>query len=238
MIKEALQYIVAQARPEIREINGQTWSDKNLVRIDYHPKNNNPISFSTLDSLVDYIVSDFDFLNDMYFVHVESPTRVKVFSNLDNDMKRDHVAEVRAEIPDQITDRYMDCDKFLLALRSRFVETEDQKLLLKYAGTVEAGTITEYGDDGVSQKAVVKTGVASKSDALLPSSVLLAPYRTFSEVSQVESSFVFRMEENKGHITCGIFECDGGAWRLKAMAAVKNYLQERLADRPNFKVIS
>ena len=38
MLKEAMQYIVNMAAPNVQEINGETWSDKELYRIDYSPK--------------------------------------------------------------------------------------------------------------------------------------------------------------------------------------------------------
>lgn len=64
------------------------------------------------------------------------------------------------------------------------MQGNDRDLILKFAGTVENGTIAQYGDDGVTQKATVKTGIASKGDAIVPNPVRLRPYRTFIEVEQ------------------------------------------------------
>ena len=114
-------------------------------------------------------------------------------------------------------------------MQSKFVPNTDSDLLLKFAGTVESGTITDYGDDGISQKATVKTGVASKADAVIPSPVRLKPYRTFTEVDQPESDFVFRMKEDKyDGVQCALFEADGGAWKLHAMESIQEYLEEQL----------
>lgn len=38
MIQKALQYIVGMRKPEIMEINGETYSDKDLTRICHNPK--------------------------------------------------------------------------------------------------------------------------------------------------------------------------------------------------------
>lgn len=114
-------------------------------------------------------------------------------------------------------------------------------LLLKFAGTVENGTVAEYGDDGVSQKATIKTGIATKADAKVPNPVRLRPYRTFIEVEQPESAFVFRMRDNgdRGGVECAIFEADGGAWKNAAMKSIKEYLQFELEDlKKQFIVIS
>ena len=122
-------------------------------------------------------------------------------------------------------------------MQSKFVPNEDRELLLKFAGTVEAGTVAQYGDDGVTQKATIKTGLTSKGEALIPNPVVLRPYRTFLEVKQPESAFIFRMREGHG-VECAIFEADGGAWQIEAMQNVKAYLEKELKGMKRFTVIA
>lgn len=57
--------------------------------------------------------------------------------------------------------------------------------------------------------------------------VTLAPYRTFQEVEQPVSQFVFRVD-NKRNVT--LAEADGGMWKLDARRTVKQYLCGQLAD--------
>ena len=126
-------------------------------------------------------------------------------------------------------------------LQSVFQDGDDRDLLLRFAGTVENGTVTQYGDDGVSQKATIKTGIASKGDALVPNPVKLRPFRTFLDVEQPESQFIFRMRDNEryGGVDCALYEADGGAWKIQAMKKIKDYLEyelSNLADR--FIIIS
>ena len=114
----------------------------------------------------------------------------------------------------------------------------DKALLLKFAGTVEQGSVAEYGDDGVTQKATVRQGIASKTDAVVPNPVKLRPYRTFTEVVQPASDFIFRMKEDRG-ITCALFEADGGAWKNAAMKNIKECLEFELEGyQDQFIVIS
>ena len=129
-------------------------------------------------------------------------------------------------------------ESFCIALQSKFVDNEDRKLLLKFAGTVQDGTVTEYGDDGISQKATVKTGLSSKSDAIVPNPVILKPFRTFLEVDQPESAFIFRMKNGNYGVQCALFEADGGAWKIEAMKNIKEYLQEELKEVEDLVVIS
>lgn len=236
MIKEALEYIVGLKTPVITEIDGNTYSDKPLNRISYVPYAKT-IGMKTLTSLVEYIKANIDSMSERMIVHVISPTEVHLYSSLDADRKREYLVEVNAELPDFRFGSFIDHENFVIALQSKFVPNEDRDLVLKFAGTVEDGTVAEYGDDGVTQKATIKTGVASKADAVVPNPVNLIPYRTFLEVQQPASDFIFRMKSSCG-VQCAIFEADGGAWKNEAMSRIKNYLALELSEYPHFTVIS
>ena len=55
----------------------------------------------------------------------------------------------------------------------------------------------------------------------------LRPFRTFQEVEQPESEFLLRLDED-GNI--GLFEADGGMWKLTARQTVKAFLEKKLAE--------
>ena len=236
MIKEALEYIVGLKKPEIINIGDQVYSDKTLRRVSHNPKAET-MKLSTLTSLIEYIKAEIDSMPRKMIIHVESPTAVRLVSQLDEDRIRECIICVSAEIPHFSFGQYMGHESFLIALQSQFIKGNDRELLLKFAGTVEDGTVAQYGDDGVTQKATIKTGIASKGEAIVPSPVLLRPFRTFLEVQQPESPFIFRMRQDVG-VKCALFEADGGAWRNIAMKNVKEYLQYELSDFPQFIVIS
>lgn len=236
-IKEALEYIVGLRKPEIMSIGGESYSDKELRRISFNPKAQ-PIEMTTLTSLVEYIKANIDLMNEKMIIHVQSPTKVALYSQLDDERKREYLVWVEAHTPEFQYGRYYDHESFLIALQSKFINNSDRELLLRFAGTVEDKSVTTYGDDGVTQKATIKTGVASKTDAIVPNPVVLCPYRTFTEVSQPKSAFVFRMSQDNGGVKCAIFEADGGAWKNAAMRNIKEYLQAELKDIPQFTVIS
>lgn len=240
MIKEALQYIVGLSAPTIQDIDGETYSDKPLHRVDYAPLAD-PIKLSTLESLVDYIKSEKDDLTHTgtraMFIHVVSPVKVKLYSTLNWNRERETIAEVNANVPEFWFNRWIDHESFCIALQSKFLPNEDRALLLKFAGTVESGTIAEYGDDGVTQKATVKVGIAKKGEAVIPNPVKLVAYRTFIEVEQPESQYIFRMQDRNG-IQCALYEADGGAWEISAMRRIKAYLEAALAGMDGYIVIS
>lgn len=126
-----------------------------------------------------------------------------------------------------------------ITIKLTFEQNEGSEAVLRFAGTIESGTLAAYSDDGISQSATVKKGIAGKESALVPNPVKLRPYRTFIEVQQPESEFIFRMKDYDGEIGCAIFEADGGAWKREAMKNIKEYLEFELADlAPQFTVIS
>lgn len=245
-LKEALEYLISLAPPTVQEIelrdgSKEMFSDKQLYRYNPHLPKADALKTSTLTSLIDYIKSNIDIMSEKMIVSIVSPTQVELLSQLDSERDRECLMVVKADLPAFSFDQFMDKEKFVISIQSKFLDdpVTDKDLILKFAGTVENGTLTEYGDDGVTQKATVKTGIATKSDAIVPNPVKLKPFRTFLEVAQPQSSFIFRMNQNKyGGVDCGLFEADGGAWRLSAMDNIKEYLKRELAEFPRFTVIS
>ncbi|WP_420841227.1 hypothetical protein [Evansella clarkii] len=147
-------------------------------------------------------------------------------------MKRNKWVKAEAWIPEFRFDRFYDAETFNIKLQSTFVKNEDRDIMLKVVGNIKEENVASVGDDGTSQSVVAKTGVASVGNVKVPNPVLLAPYRTFVEVEQPESEFVFRMQSGP---TCALFEADGGAWKIKAMQRIKEYLEEELREKIDSK---
>lgn len=77
--------------------------------------------------------------------------------------------------------------------------------------------------------------MASLAKAKAPNPVTLRPYRTFSEVEQPSSEFIFRINQLAN---MALFEADGGKWRLDAINNIANYLKEELADQTNITILA
>lgn len=157
-----------------------------------------------------------DFKTGHYIAQVVSPTEVRLFSSLDADRQRETLAVVKAEIPEFSFGQFIGNEEFVIGVQSKFLnedaEANDKPIILQFAGNVKAGTVAEYGDTGVGQKAAIKKGVASLQEVEVPSPCRLMPYRTFTEVAQPMSNFIFRVKDNDRYgVTCALFEADGGA---------------------------
>lgn len=236
MNKEAMEYLVNLGEKDdpIIQLGQGTYSRVGLSRVTEPVANS--LTVSTLTGLVDYIKGNVDKLKDELLIQVESHKRVKLFSPLNEDRNRELFIEAEAILPSNVQyDRFIDTERFNIMLQSSFVDAGDKKSLLQYTGLVQDENVKSIGDDGVSQQVTVKTGVASVGQAIVPNPVSLAPYRTFPEVEQPISKFIFRMKEGP---SAAIYEADGGAWRNEAIKNIKEYLEKELEEVKNIKIIA
>ena len=237
MIKEAIEYIVGLSKPTLTNYGTYDYSDKPLHVVKPYIPKAETLYLHTLTGLVDYIKSETDSMMGDMIIEVASPTTVVMYSQLNTERDRECIAEVTAMVPYFNFERFIEQESFCIGVQSKFEPTEDRALMLKFAGTVESGTVAEYSDDGVTQKATVKQGLTSKAEGIVPSPVKLIPYRTFLEVDQPESEFIFRMRDSHG-VECALFEADGGAWQTEAMERIKFWLKTELKGIPNYTVIA
>jgi hypothetical protein len=225
MIKEAIQYLLELTRPETIEAAGKIYSTNQLYRLDKE-QDVSPINARSLSGLVDYVKSNFDHERPV-MIHVESPTKVSVFDALNDINDRRTYVKAGALLPDIILEQYMDRERFQIMLQACFVTNEHKSTVIKVISSiVEDGSVTTT-DDGLSQRVTAKTGIATVGNIELPNPVTLKPFRTFAEVAQPESEFVLRLKEG-GKV--GLFEADGGAWELNAMANIAEFLATELAE--------
>lgn len=234
--QEALKYLVnlGEEKDPIVMLDQGTFTKASLSRV--KEAKASVLTVSTLTGLVDYIKSDLDKLPEKLLIQVISPREVALYSPLNADREREQYISAEAILPDNVVyDRFIGTEQFNIMLQSAFVDVGTKSALLKYTGLIQDEAVKTIGDDGVSQQVTVKTGVASVGQAIVPNPVELAPYRTFPEVDQPISKFIFRMQEGP---KAAIFEADGGAWRNKAILNIKGYLQEELKELKNIEIIA
>lgn len=234
--REALEYLVnlGEKKEPIIELDQGTFSRVSLSRVTEPVASK--LTVSTLTGLVDYIKTNVDKLEGKLLIQVKSPEEVTLYSPLNADREREKYVSAEAILPNNVVyDRFLDTERFNIMLQSAFVDDEDKSKLLKYTALITDDTVKNFGDDGVSQQVTVKTGVASVGQAVVPNPVTLAPFRTFPEVEQPESKFIFRMKEGP---SAALFEADGGAWRNKAILNIKAYLEKELEHNHNVEIIA
>lgn len=191
------------------------------------------IRINTLSGMVNYIKSNIERFDHKLILHIEDETSIQLMGTLEIDGKREVLAAANAIVPRFDFGQFYDVESFNIALQSKFVdlktetELDDRSILLQVVGNVTEDNVRSTGDDGVSQTVSIKQGIASKAEVKVPNPVNLAPYRTFLEVDQPVSQFVFRMKEGP---RAAIFEADGGAWRNQAIVNIREYFRDQLSE--------
>lgn len=192
-----------------------------------------PFGVATLGAVRDYLRANRDGVPlDKVAVHVESPSRVTVGGAL-RERSRDrelYITAQAADLTDGFLGRFMPLEDFLIGLQVRFVDADDRKRVLSLLSNVKHETVKTAMDDGVTQVVQARAGVALVQDVAVPNPVTLCAYRTFRDIPQPVAPFVLRVNGGKpgGLPEVGLFEADGGAWKLTTIERVRDWLIEAL----------
>lgn len=227
MIKEALQYIVGLSDIKTIEHNHEVYADRQLHRVPNELDCPEPLGVNTLSGFMDYVAANeghaAECTEDPLYIQIVSPTDVRLVSVLNADNKRSTYIKATALLPEQNFGRVLDQERFLIWLRTSFVETQNRQDMIQFCGCVTGNDVVNLDDDGISQKVSVSTFVGTR-DAIAPTDPVLCPYRTFVDIEQPESQFVFRTKKMDFGVGFVLYEADGGAWKTAAMDNIRKYI--------------
>ena len=238
---EAMKLLVQTAQdakePTLLEIGDVQFSSRALFdtrKEDPHPE---PIKLGTLIGLVDYVGGKTESFADRSFVHVCSPDDVRFLSPFSGPAPSRATYAWAEAVCGFKFGQFYDSESFIIALQSLFVPTATTRTLLLWIGQIKNEQVKTSEDDGTTQIVTARAGVILRAEVTVPNPVALQPYRTFLEVEQPQSAFVFRVSAGGegGRPKCALFEADGGAWRGVASERIKAYLTERL---PGITIVS
>lgn len=235
--RDAMQFLYTlgcQSRDYVvQEIDGHMYTNSpDLNRINpVMPMELPVMDIFTLDGLIVYIMTDPDKLLQKFgrlVVSVENETRVNLYSVAygPENARRSLLASCVLHNKPFSFDTYMDQEDFIVRLQSRFVQTQARDKVGQVVGNLAAEQGVSTSDDGISQRVIVKNGVARMGDVVIENPVPLKPYRTFPEIEQVESPFVLRIrsEEGQKKPLVALFDADGGMWRREAVRRIYMHL--------------
>ena len=231
MIKEAIEKIESMASAVVTHVVGtRTYSSKPIHPVlEPSPK---ALSITTLTGLRDYLKADVDTLSPTeLIIHVFDYENVALISRLLEPWQtRDTLIAVKCDNLKFPFGQFMDVENFIIRLQSQFVQDEATATILKIVGNVTDSVVKQFNDDGVTQQATVKAGVSRVENIAVPNPVTLAPFRTFLEIEQPASKFVFRMRSGNEAPACALFEADGGTWKNTATLRIKEWLADQIKD--------
>lgn len=209
-----------------------------------------PLALNQLTGLLDWISHEgikIQDKKDFLMVQVVSPTEVRVIGRVNNQGRRSVYVDVNAVVDNIPFGRFLDQEDMVILLQSQFVHDEEQQtekgiddrdILLQVVSNLRSDEVQQQTDDGVSQTVQINSGVASVSTVKVPNPVTLIPYRTFQEIEQPASKFIFRMHEG---MTSALFEADNSQWKVEAKQRIKTFLineQQKAFGAIKFPVIA
>lgn len=222
-----IERIVEENRVQIIESNGRTFATKNLVEIMPRKTIAKGIIFSDLSSIVEIVKREMSRFVLPVYINIETETSVSVITSLDDEKEREIPYGAIAEGSKFNFGKGYDYERFVIAIRSLFIQTEYTANLLQLLKKVSNIESVETSDDGITQQVVAKQGAMLASDVKISPIIRLAPFRTFIEVGQPESEFLFRISDGNSF---ALYEADGGAWKIKAKTNIRMFFEDALAE--------
>lgn len=226
--KEALEFLANCGEAKVIEADGNKYIT-NKATLVQEATVSRAFELTTLTGVIDYINTSVDVstVGAEMTIHIVSPDEVRIYSELNEDRNRECLVIAAASLPTFNYGNFYDSESFIIELLSKFENNTHREQILKLVGNIKEDHIKNTGDNGFSQTVTVKVGIATVEDIDVPNPVELAPYRTFPEIDQPESSFVFRLKDGP---RAALFNAGGTGWRIEAMRTIKEYLTENLSE--------
>lgn len=225
------ELVKGQVEPAIEEINGveyeKTARGYSLLQ-NTHTKY---IEVNSLDGLVGMIDA---YLNETKDTDIKAPfivnidfNNIQVMSALGNDKIRNYLIEANPMIPNLEMGHRLTVEELIILLSTSYVPTENTTKFINSLSSLRVVEEVEFNDDGIGQTVVAKQGASMNKSFQVQPIVKLQPIRSYAEIEQVESKFLFRV--NKDGTVC-LRDADGGQWKYEVQKRIFDYLKEKLND--------
>lgn len=228
MFKTALEYLTSLAKPTTIDVGGRLFYDSTYSPAeDIYPAT---LTINNLTGIIDYLTEEPEIWENFRFIHIADFNNVVLYQSITGPFNQREPIIISTARPCQFQfDTKMDIETFIISLRSLFVNNEDREYLFKFLSSVKIDASATIEDDGISQKITARQGTSSlMSELSIKPFVCLQPFRTFNEIAQPESEFIFRLGSNADkEPRVSLHECDGEAWKQKAIADIKSWFKNQ-----------
>lgn len=237
MKANVISKILEISEPLLVEVEGQKYWARNqapVKPVSWHPAS---LNVASLIGMRDFIEACKPELCERSFLHVVGPREVQLVSPFTGDTLERHVYATTVSSPSRHTwNDYLPLEKFNIWLTIGFVQTEGVAQILSVVSNITDASSVNLADDGITQRAIVKTGLVSHDNVNLPKLISLQPIRTFPEIEQPASTFLLRTkspEAGTGDIQAALFISDiNNRWELDAVTSIKEWLRSNIPDVP------
>ena len=227
MLKQFAQFLSEMKETKIFDVDGKKFTnDPNLEEIIPHVDRPTVMTVTSLDAICKLVRTEIKRNAYPLFVCAEEYNKAVVYSTYRDDYTRDTIYMAKADAPG-LSLGWRSQQEMIIALQSLVIPTEASAELLNMLKSMTDESSITSRDNGVTQEVTVKSGVSLAKTVQVKPRVKLTPFRTFLEVSQPESEYLVRVD--KGN-QIGLFEADGGIWKLEAKKNIAVYFERELAD--------
>ena len=233
MIREAIDRIVQLAKtPTIfppENIEG-SWSDTSFQRI--LPILPEHLHSENLESVGDFIQIGEE---ETYMIHIVSPNTVYVYAPQDEYGRRPKLLEVvQPTYENRFLERWMPIEEMVIQAQLLCELGEDRDRLLKIIGNLADENVKTLSDDGVTQRATVRQGVAKVEEVNIRNPFYLAMKRGFTQIEAPHSLFILRL---KG-LQAALFDVAGTDWRSTYIERIRSFLEIKLEEKKLLDIVN
>ena len=227
MLKQFAQFLSEMKETKIFDVDGKKFTnDPDLEEIIPHVDRPTVMTVTSLDAICKLVRTEIERNVYPLFVCAEEYNKAVVYSTYRDDYTRDTIYMAKADAPG-LSLGWRSQQEMIIALQSLVIPTEASAELLNMLKSMTDESSITSRDNGVTQEVTVKSGVSLAKTVQVKPRVKLIPFRTFLEVSQPESEYLVRVD--KGN-QIGLFEADGGIWKLESKKNLAVYFERELAD--------
>ncbi|WP_196029337.1 hypothetical protein [Longicatena caecimuris] len=228
------ELVNGQVKPEILEHEGVDYVQTARGFEPLRKPSTKAIEVNSLEGLVKMIknaLKDAE-LDGMYGIYKPFIVNIKfneiyVMSALCEDKSRNYLVESYPITPTLKIDYDISVEEMIILLSTSFVQTENTQKFIESLSSLRIVEEVEFNDDGIGQTVTAKKGTSMNQKYQIQPIVKLKPIRTYAEIEQVESKFLFRV--NKDGTVC-LREADGGQWKYETQKRIAAYLEEHLKE--------
>lgn len=227
MIAEAIDKILSFKTETIHEIDGRKWCGSKMYP--FVPPSPKSVEIHTLDGVIRWMeTEEIDF--SQCIIWIPDWNSVSCSSIVDElHRTRHHYLDCTNIGQDRFPfNQFIELERFIIELQCKFESNDDKAALLEIAGNIRSEEVSQTSDDGISQEIIVANKIGRMEKKKVSPMFKLAPFRTFVDVQQPVSKFLFRLKKGgKEKPLAGLFEADGGKWKTQSILNIKQWFDEQ-----------
>lgn len=231
MIKSAIEKILELDKIETIKHEGLLYANKELHLIDFD-ESPQPLvlNIHTLSGIIDYISIHPDNAKE-YLIHIMTSQSIYLYGEYEKIYGRRKVylqSECIQKKDFSVISKF-DQIEFITALQVNFILDESLKDLIDIVSNITDEQSNNFIDNGISQNVIIKKGIKREAKEII-NPIILRPYRTFEEIEQPESNFIFKIIKHDNKIEFKLKEVESNHWKVTAINLIKKYLRNNISS--------